>query len=295
VYIHFLDGGIRLNSDYRRVKEYVEDQFDCAITNIKPEQKFDDLGFDVTVWNVKTKSEGSWWVVDGKTLPMNLYTQNESFFSADEAYSFHLGLMERVMNREISEPFNVIGHGIHGADITFEIHRKLSEAVVSLDRFMETESIQKTGLCCRESLIMLTNNLFQESFLEENEEMPKGSDFVSKSGIILRKILPGSSNSDLRSHIKKISKAAWDFSNQTTHSSSKTYYDASICLTLTKSVISTFENLIKKHLDILSEMTCDECGGRNIRAEDRANGKIGVICKVCGSDYSFEELIGVMK
>ena len=84
-------------------------------------------------------------------------------------------------------------------------------------------------------------------------------------------------------------------SNQTTHFSSKTYYDASICLTLTKSVISTFENLIEKHLDVLSEMTCDECGSRNIRAEDRANGKIGVICKVCDSDYSFEELIGVMK
>jgi len=280
-----------LNADYRRVKEYIEGQFACEIINIKPEQKYDDLGFNVTVWNVKTKSEGSWWVVDGKTLPMNLYTQNENYFSADEAYSFHLGLMERVMNREVSEPFNVVGHGLHGADITFEIHRKLSEAVVSLDRFMETESIQKTGLCCRESLIMLTNYLFQESFLEENEEIPKGSDFVSKSEIILRKILPGSSNSDLRAHIKKISKAAWDLSNQTTHSSSKTYYDACICLTLTKSVISTFENLFEKHSDVLSEMTCDECGSRNLRAEEKDNGKIEIICKVCGADYNIEELI----
>lgn len=280
-----------MNADYRRVKEYAESQFDCEITNIKPEQKFDDLGFDVTVWNVKTKSEGSWWVVDGKNLPMNLYTQNESYFSADEAYSFHLGLMERVMNREVSEPFNVVGQGLHGADITFEIHRKLSEAAVSLDRFMETESIQKTGLCCREALIMLTNYLFQESFLEENEEMPKGSNFVSKSEIILRKILPGSSNSDLRAHIKKLSKAAWDLSNQTTHSSSKTYYDACICLTLTKSVISTFENLFEKEIDVLSEMTCDECGSRNIRAEEKDNGEIKIICKVCDADYSFEELI----
>lgn len=284
------DGGTLVNHDYKRVKEYMESQFDCPIMNIKPEQHFDDLGFEVTVWNVKTKSEGSWWVVDGKGLPMNLYTQDENYFSADEAYSFHLGLMERVMHREITEPFNVVGQGLHGIEMTFEIHRKLSEVASVLDRFMETESIQKTGLCCREALIILSNHLFDDSFLEKGEEKPKGSDFVSKSEIILRNVLSGSSNQDLRAHIKKLAKAAWDFSNQTTHSTSKTYYDASICLTLTKSVISTFENLFEKHSDVFCETTCSECGSRKLKAKE-IDDKLHLVCEICDMEYDFEEMI----
>ena len=78
------------------VENYVEGQCKCNVIHSKPEQSYNDLGFEVTVWNVKTDEDGSWWVVEGKGLPMNLYPQDQAYyFSTDEAYSFHLGLMTR--------------------------------------------------------------------------------------------------------------------------------------------------------------------------------------------------------
>ena len=85
----------RINTE-KRIKEYF-DKFDDIqdIINIKCEKTFEDLGTVVNVWNVKTKSE-SFWVVEGGSAPMNLYPQSAYYFSADEAYSFHMGITQRL-------------------------------------------------------------------------------------------------------------------------------------------------------------------------------------------------------
>ena len=49
-----------------------------------------DFDLDVTVWNVKTDTDGAWWVVEGDTVPMNLYPQGAYYFGTDEVYSFHM-------------------------------------------------------------------------------------------------------------------------------------------------------------------------------------------------------------
>mgnify|MGYP000269929162 CR=1 FL=1 len=82
-----------------RIKEYFKSFDDIGqIINIKCEETFSDLGYDVNVWNVKTKTD-SYWVVEGENAPMNLYTQNGHYFSADEAYSFHMGITQRLTKR----------------------------------------------------------------------------------------------------------------------------------------------------------------------------------------------------
>ena len=60
---------------FEDVKNYVEwqSQGKCAVLSAKTEQHFDDLGVDVYVWNVKTDTDGDWWVVEGDNVPMNLY------------------------------------------------------------------------------------------------------------------------------------------------------------------------------------------------------------------------------
>lgn len=75
------------------VTEYVEWQCQnkCKVLSVKTEHTFNDLGFEVNVWNIKTDTNGSWWVVEGDTLPMNLYSQGAYYFSVDEVYSFHIG------------------------------------------------------------------------------------------------------------------------------------------------------------------------------------------------------------
>ena len=63
---------------FEDVKNYVEwqSQGKCAVLSAKTEQHFDDLGVDVYVWNVKTDTDGDWWVVEGDNVPMNLYPQS---------------------------------------------------------------------------------------------------------------------------------------------------------------------------------------------------------------------------
>jgi len=86
----------------KQVEEYVE--WECRgkakVIHSKPEQTYNELGFNVTIWNVKTDNDGSWWVAQGD-LPMNLYPQDQAYyFSTDEVFSFHLGIMLRLMNDE---------------------------------------------------------------------------------------------------------------------------------------------------------------------------------------------------
>lgn len=81
------------------VIEYVEEQNGgkCKVISAKIESSFDDLEFEVNVWNVKTDTAGNWWVVEGEELPMNLYSQDALYLTSDEVYSFHIGLMSRMM------------------------------------------------------------------------------------------------------------------------------------------------------------------------------------------------------
>ena len=59
---------------FEDVKKYVEwqSQDKCNVLSAKPEQHFDDPGVDVCVWNVKTDTDGDWWVVEGDGVPIAL-------------------------------------------------------------------------------------------------------------------------------------------------------------------------------------------------------------------------------
>ncbi len=91
-----------MSRSYEDVAKYVEwqSQNKCKVLSAKPEQTFNDLGVEVRVWNVKTDTDGSWWVVEGDTVPMNLYPQDAYYFGTDEVYSFHMGIMERMKASE---------------------------------------------------------------------------------------------------------------------------------------------------------------------------------------------------
>ena len=79
----------------KHIKEYLAKYDKNEIINIKCETTFNDLGTEVNVWNVKTNDE-AYWVVEGVEAPMNLYTQNANYLSAEEAYSYHMGITQRL-------------------------------------------------------------------------------------------------------------------------------------------------------------------------------------------------------
>ena len=121
----------------KRTKEDVEKyvvwqcQGQCKVLSAKPEQQFNDLGADVTVWNVKTDTEGAWWVVEGESVPMNLYPQDAYYLGTDEVYSFHMGLMQRMnASREQYNPENFVTGITLGTEIAPQLFRKLKKCCI---------------------------------------------------------------------------------------------------------------------------------------------------------------------
>lgn len=80
----------------KRAKEYVALEAKTKVISAKFAEKFTLFGNEDVVISVKTtdKEHPEWWVVGGAT-PMNLYSKKRSP-SADEAFSFHTGIMMRL-------------------------------------------------------------------------------------------------------------------------------------------------------------------------------------------------------
>jgi len=87
----------------KRAKEYVELEADTEVKDVQFAEKFILFGREDIVLSVITTDpdDPEWWVVGGSS-PMNLYSK-QKFPSADEAFSFHSGLMLRLADRDFKE------------------------------------------------------------------------------------------------------------------------------------------------------------------------------------------------
>ncbi len=267
----------------KQVEEYVEWQCrgNVKVIHSKPEHTYNELGFDITIWNVKTDNDGSWWVAQGD-LPMNLYSQDKPyFFSTDEVFSFHLGIMLRLLEDEAKSPDNFINHISNGVTITIALRRKLAIAAEKLNEAVEIEDIQSIGVICRETLIELIECLYELDSIDGEEKFKK-SDVKNRGELFITKYLTGSQNTELRKHMRSLLNCAWDYSNTVTHSSSKTKHEASICLTITIALVSSFENILDKYFDPLAGLECKNCGSRKlIVAENNETDDLLIICEIC--------------
>lgn len=268
------------------VSRYVEKEGREKVLSAKPEQTFDDLGPKVTVWNVKT-DQGAWWVVEGDGVPMNLYSQDAYYFSSDEAYSFHMGLMARVLKHEDHDPQHVLKLVSFGYARFAGVRRKLHIASEALASASEAEDYQGIGLLCREALIALAAELVLDSELPEDADPLKLGDFKNRASLAINRLLPEPRDSDLRSHLRKVSQAAWDFAASLTHSPGRTVIDAVICLNLAGATITIFEELLEKEADEKQEADCPVCRSRRLEIIDRQTSEDSPVekllyCEYCG-------------
>lgn len=130
------------------MSKYVEwqSQGKCTVLIAKTEQHYDDLGVDVYVWNVKTDTDGDWWVVEGDNVPMNLYPQSAYYFGADEVYSFHMGLMQRMsVAQDEYNPEDFVNGVTLDAEIAPQLFRKLKSVATLIDTAKEIEDFQAIG------------------------------------------------------------------------------------------------------------------------------------------------------
>lgn len=93
--------------------EYVEIEANTKVISVEFIESFRLLGLNDSVLKVTTtdKEYPEWYVVGGDT-PINLYDVRK-FSSPDEVFSFHTGIMMRMMNRnyaESDEPQEEIGY-----------------------------------------------------------------------------------------------------------------------------------------------------------------------------------------
>lgn len=98
-----------------RAWSYVEIEADTKVTSVEFVERFRLLGKNDAVLLVKTTDPEypEWWVVGGDT-PINLYDKLK-FNTADEAFSFHTGIMLRMSDRdyvESDEPPENIGYDV---------------------------------------------------------------------------------------------------------------------------------------------------------------------------------------
>ena len=86
-----------------RAWSYVETEGDTEVTSVEFVESFRLLGRDDAAFIIKTTDPEfpEWWVVGGDT-PINLYDKSK-FNTADEAFSFHTGIMMRMMDRDYTE------------------------------------------------------------------------------------------------------------------------------------------------------------------------------------------------
>lgn len=281
---------------YEDVSKYVElqSQHKCKVLSAKPEQQFDDLGLDITVWNVKTDTDGAWWVVEGDTVPMNLYPQGAYYFGTDEVYSFHMGLMERMQaSQEQYNPDDYIETASLGTEIAPQLLRKLRSIAAQIDLATEIEDFQSIGVQSREILIELGNYIY-DSHMAGNQEQPQASNFKKKAELTIQFYLNGSDNADYRSMIKKLTEATWEYANKITHSSSATYYEASTCVSLCISLVCVYENVLQKIHDPISQQSCPVCKSKKLTVENidtDENGrikKVHLICEECENSFNLD-------
>ena len=208
------------NRTFEDVKSYVEwqSQGKCTVLSAKTEQHFDDLGVDVRVWNVKTDTDGDWWVVEGDRIPMNLYPQSAYYFGVDEVYSFHMGLMQRMSAAQGEyRPEDFVNGVTLDAEIAPQLFRKLKSVAALIDTAKEIEDFQAIGVQCRETLIELGNHIYDPAMAGDGEQ-PQASNFKRKCELFIQFYLKGSENADYRSIIKKLTESTWDYANKITHS-----------------------------------------------------------------------------
>lgn len=267
----------------KKIKDYLKSQGINKVIYLQPEQNFDNDGDKIIVWNVKT-NKGAWWVVESDITPMNLYTQEAFYFSADEAYSFHLGIVQRLDENYRKNFKHVIDEIPLDIDRIKSIKRRLSVAAQELNNAIEAEDFQSIGLVCRECLLE-----FGKELIKGNKEPIKGKeikngDFKNIANAFVDYYIPGPSNADLRNYSKKVADIAWSYSSQIVHSATKSLPDTKISILLVSTAISLIENLFLKHLGFDSDLFCDECKSRDYEIlESEKEEELLFVCKVC--DY----------
>lgn len=228
------------------------------------------LGVEHVIWDVTTDKD-RYWVITGLT---NLYSQRH-FASLDYTLSFHVGLMMRLRSRPDADeaepsPFD-------------DVFRRQQQAKDRLDRAVEAEDFQAVGMVLRESLLSLVSALRRRVDIPASADRPKDGAFIDWTGLLFDTLCPGSSNKELRQHLKTMSREAWQLVGWLTHARSANVTACSIAVYTCDTIVGHSVQILERHRTDKTQ-TCPLCRSRNLRTHfDISIAPDGDYYLTCGS------------
>lgn len=231
------------------------------------------VGVEHVIWDVITDKD-RYWVITELT---NLYSQRH-FPSLDYTLSFHVGLMMRMRSRP------------QGADVEEpspfdEVFRRQEQAKHRLDRAVEAEDFQAVGMLLRECLLSLVQALRRRADTPAHAERPKDADFISWSALLFDALCPGSSNKELRQHLKNTAREAWQLVNWLTHDRSANETPCSIAVHACDTLVGHAVQVLERHRTDKT-YRCPVCNSRHMRTHFGISippdGDYYLTCGSCG-------------
>src|SRR5258708_14258953 len=171
---------------------------------------------------------------------MNLYIQRD-FPSMDKAFSFHLGLMLRVMAKNEPEA------SAEEQDRLSTPWRRWRDAADALDEADETEEFQAVGMRLREALLTFVRAVVSTQMIPAGEEAPEIGDFVHWSERIADAVAQGPSSARVRAHLKATAKSTWELVGWLTHESGATRMDGGLAVSAVAQVLSSYGMPLVRH------------------------------------------------
>lgn len=230
------------------------------------------LGDKYEVWDVITDKD-RWWVIRPLT---NLYSQRH-FPSLDYTLSFHIGLMMRIRSRpntadsDDPSPFD-------------EVFRRQEQAKHRNDTAVEAEDYQAVGMQLRECLISLIGALRRRTTIHSEVERPQDSNFIAWSELLMDQLCGGSSNKELRQHLKNTARETWQLVNWLTHDRNANDAASTIAIHSCDTVVGNFVQMLMRERTANTH-ECPLCKSRNVRTHFdisiEPDGDYYMTCGVC--------------
>ena len=230
------------------------------------------VGDKYEIWDVTT-DKNRWWVITNYT---NLYSQRH-FQSLDYTLSFHIGLMMRIRSKpqtadsEEPSPFD-------------EVFRRREQAQHRSDTAVEAEDHQAVGMQLRECLISLIGAVRRRMVIPSDLELPQGANFIEWSELILNQLCSGSSNKELRKHLKNTAKETWQLVNWLTHDRNASDTASTIAIQSCNTIVGHFIHILERERTGNAE-ECPLCKSRDIRTHFdisiEPDGDYYMTCGVC--------------
>lgn len=244
----------------KRIRQYVEGQSrnredpddpETKVTLVQKVASYRLLGADYEVYDVHMPTE-RWWVI---TAPTNLYDQS-TFPEYDTAFSFHVGLMMRLWERESEEIEEEKAEQIGAA------WRRIEAAREALDSAREAEDYQGIGIKCREALIAFAREHSGAEWLTLPENPPRAADFKGWATLHAQALATGR----MRRYLSEIANKTWDVAVGLQHDANATVWDAEMLIKATAHLFDVFSTAMVK-IKRRPPTRCPKCGSYKLGSD----------------------------